>query len=550
MEGYILVKAFADAWFWNSETSNTSVYPETQATVDAHGYVVDAYLVSPVRLSKVLYTYSVGSSLLVSDRRVSSKTSELERAAAWVPRFFVHGRYPPKCIFLKDVLLELMDYTSLIELFFIPEMTIDIFKIRELMTSYHQSATSIRRYYERPSYMGLLNVGRKELPHSCFLSWLFDSSSFNQSYPDSPLMHLLDVAVKRANQQDKIGEGKPVSTILSDAIYGRLFSIEHSVCTCEEAIKFDNGDKRRSDIAIRCAIKNNDGKEQKLNVCIENKVLSSEHTSQTKAYSSYYLEKDDAEWLFLFLTPLSSVKLDYYDNLKKEDKCDSNQFIQINYQDLLDYVLEPLINSVDNNSHVHFMLDDYIKTLRYPVMEEKNCKRTIMAIGEQETKLLNDFWEGNHELIELALMAMCRNKNLDEEVRESAENAYHTMQSLQTARKDSTKYVIIYKDHNDNNSGNGYKKVDVAKIFAKVFCNNNPQISDEETANTAIRKEIKTTKKKLFDDSMPKIEKITLNNETSVSLNTNIWGESTDCWLKLRDYLSKENPYFRIEPMK
>ena len=52
--GYIMVKAFADAWFWNSETSNTSVYPETQATVDAHGYVVDTYLVSPVRLSKVL----------------------------------------------------------------------------------------------------------------------------------------------------------------------------------------------------------------------------------------------------------------------------------------------------------------------------------------------------------------------------------------------------------------------------------------------------------------------------------------------------------------
>ena len=48
--------------------------------------------------------------------------------------------------------------------------------------------------------MGLLNVGRKELAHSSFISWLFDSTTFNQSHTDSPIMHLLDIAVKRANQ--------------------------------------------------------------------------------------------------------------------------------------------------------------------------------------------------------------------------------------------------------------------------------------------------------------------------------------------------------------
>lgn len=433
------------------------------------------------------------------------------------------------------------------------ESCIDIQRIRELMTSYHQSATFIRHYYERPTYMGLLNVGRKELPHSSFISWLFDSSSFGQESPDSPLMHLLDIAVRRANQQNKIGDEKAIGTSLSESIYGRSFSIIRSSCTLEDSIKGQAGEMRRSDIVIRCSIRClNDGTERKLNICIENKVLTTEHTSQTRAYSNYYQNETEGDWLFLFLTPLSSVKLENYHELEKKEKCVSDNFIQINYQDLLDYVLEPLMLSEDKNSQVYFIIDDYIKTLRYPVMEEKSNRKTIMAMGNQETKLLNDFWEGNHELIELALMAMKDNANLDEEVRKKAEIAYDTMQSLQSARKDSTRYVLIYKDQSrDDNKGKGYNKVSVAKAFAEVFCQRNKQIVDENSANAEITKEIKTKRKKIFDQSSLKKVEISISNETeSVYLNTNIWGESTDCWRCLREYLSKDNNYFKIEPIQ
>jgi len=433
------------------------------------------------------------------------------------------------------------------------ESCIDIQRIRELMTSYHQSATYIRRYYERPTYMGLLNVGRKELPHSSFISWLFDSSSFTQESPDSPLMHLLDIAVRRANQQNNIGAEKAISLSLSESIYGRLFSIIRSSCTLEDYSKGQAGEVRRSDIVIRCDIRYlNDGTERKLNICIENKVLSTEHTSQTKAYSDYYLNNKDGDWVFLFLTPLSSVKLDNFYELDDKEKCESDYFIQINYQDLLDYVLEPLMLSEDKNSQVYFIIDDYIKTLRYPVMEEKSNRKTIMAMGNQETKLLNDFWEGNHELIELALMAMKDNANLSEEVREKAEKAYNTMRSLQSARKDSTKYVLIFKDGNrDNNDGKGYNKVEVAKMFAKIFCQQNKQIVDENSANAKISNEIKTTKKKIFNQSISTVDEVPLaDGTTTVYLNTNIWGESTNCWRMLREYLERNNPYFRIEPIK
>jgi hypothetical protein len=393
--------------------------------------------------------------------------------------------------------------------------------------------------------MGLLNVGRKELPHSSFVSWLFDSATFNQSYPDSPIMHLLDIAVKRANQQNKIGNNNAISTSLSDSIYGRLFSISSTSCSLEEVI-----DKRRCDIVIRCKIKDS---ERDLNICIENKVLSSEHTSQTEAYEQYYSNDEKADWLFLFLTPLSSVKLDDYCSLSKNEKCTSEKFIQINYQDLLDYVLEPLINSVDKNSQVYFILDDYINTLRYPVMEDNDKKRTIMAIGEQETKLLNDFWEGNHELIELALEAMSCNMNLDEDVRNKAKEARDSMTSLQTARKDSTKFVIIdvSNDSRDDNGGNGYKKVEIAKKFADILCRNNI-INNAGDANRLMKDIIKTKTQNIFKQEKSKTHnyEIQLENGETLYLNTNIWGESTDYWRGLKVYLEKDNGYFKIESLR
>lgn len=424
---------------------------------------------------------------------------------------------------------------------------VDINRVRELMTSYHKSITQVRRFYERPSYMGLLNVGRKELPHSSFVSWLFDSATFNQSCPDSPIMHLLDIAVKRANQQNKIGDNNAISTSLSDSIYGRLISISSTSCCLEEVI-----DKRRCDIVIRCKIK---GSERDLNICIENKVLSSEHTSQTEAYEQYYSNDENADWLFLFLTPLPSVELDDYYSLSKKERCISEKFIQINYQDLLDYVLEPLINSVDKNSQVYFILDDYINTLRYPVMEDNYKKRTIMAIGEQETKLLNDFWEGNHELIELALEAMSCNPNLADDVRKEAENTYKSVKSLQTA-KDSTRYVIIEANQRDDNKEKGYNKVAVAKKFAEKICEKNNGISNDVDANEMIGKLLlfKKSTKNIFKLQANKTinhnYEIKLENGVTLFLNTNIWGESTDYWRKLREYLEKDNEYFQIESLK
>lgn len=177
-----------------------------------------------------------------------------------------------------------------------------------------------------------------------------------------------------------------------------------------------------------------------------------------------------------------------------------------------------------------------------------------MAIGEKETKLLNDFWEGNHELIELALEAMSYNKNLDEDVRNKAKDAYDSMTSLQTARKDSTKFVIVSDSSRDDNSGNGYKKVEIAKKFADIFCDKF-DINNADDANRLIQDIIQTKTQNIFKQEKSKTHNHAIrlkNGETTLYLNTNIWGESTDYWRKLREYLEKDkdNEFFKIESLR
>lgn len=421
----------------------------------------------------------------------------------------------------------------------------NIQEIREKIASFHKNASQMRRFYQKPTYMGLLNVGRREDAHSHFLSWLFSETTFNQSSPDSPMMHLLDVAVHRANMQNKIGNGetKGIKDSLANHINSRRFTILETKCILEDLKKENSGKSRRSDIIIESKIEI-DNMIKKLNICIENKVLSSEHTSQTKAYADIY-RAQGGEWIFLFLTPLSSVQLDDYDNLDEGSKCDSVFFIQINYQDILDFILEPLLKTENSFSQNYFIIDDYINTLRYPVMEEKETKKTIMAIGEEESRLLNEFWEGNHELIELAVLAIKQKGN--EDIRNNAEDLFNAIQNLESARKDKTKFKIVRNDNSvDDNKSKGYSKSQIAKKFAEELCKRK-NCTEEGSANKAFKEIITTSKGKVFDNDATHKTLIT----DKVYLNTNIWGLNTDCWQKLSEFLSKEgNEFFMIKPIE
>ena len=61
----------------------------------------------------------------------------------------------------------------------------------------------LERMFDSSSILGIVGVERREIRHSRFIEWLFNQSEINTTGNSSPIMHLLDVIVRRKSQQFK-----------------------------------------------------------------------------------------------------------------------------------------------------------------------------------------------------------------------------------------------------------------------------------------------------------------------------------------------------------
>lgn len=408
-------------------------------------------------------------------------------------------------------------------------------EIRMMISTYNESANLLQNFYLVPSYMGLLNVGRKELQHSRFLAWLFDKKYFDQNSVNSPLFYLLDIAMRRAVMQDKV-------SIFDEKLYNNIifrdFDIIDSTIILEDHFIDNNSKPRSTDIllTLNCRYKGNSD-DFTILICIENKVLSKEHDNQTEAYFDYYNEYKGKK-IYLYLTPLSSSKLDDYDHLTQDEKCKCNNFIQINYQDIVDFILEPLMKIENKFSQKYFIIDDYIKTLRYPIMEEKESKKTIMAMGKEERELLTEFWNTNHELIELAIRALgedSSDNNLSNEL----------IEELQATTEEKRRRFIVNGDNSKR-----YGKINIAKRFAHEFFDKNQQAQSLDNLNILFRKEIKKEGETEYftqDDQGTYLEYVGKLNNVNTYFKAGIWGNTGAHWPKLKEYLEKKNQFFTIQ---
>ena len=168
--------------------------------------------------------------------------------------------------------------------------------------------------------------------------------------------------------------------------------------------------------------------ERNINIAIENKIGAPETTKkrfgkdgtettlyQTKAYYQYITKeyKDDIN-LFVFLKPTDRD----LENVKQaECKCD--KYIQINYQELLDNIIQPVCDQKDISVENKYRLKDYIKTLGKPAEtdEDTNKNIIIMAMNQKERELLTIFFKNNEDLIRAAINALG-----DEELSKSMES--------------------------------------------------------------------------------------------------------------------------------
>ena len=141
------------------------------------------------------------------------------------------------------------------------------------------------------------------------------------------------------------------------------YEIEKGCCKPEYVIKGVG----RLDIYIELKLLIS-GKEQKVKLIIENKVESKENNDQTNSYYNYFnsIKKEDEILIFVYLTPISTLDLIEL----TEAECNCKEFIQINYQSIVDYLIEPALNQNISNRTKN-ILNEYLQSLSQPSIDDE-----------------------------------------------------------------------------------------------------------------------------------------------------------------------------------
>ena len=292
------------------------------------------------------------------------------------------------------------------------------------------NSQKLENYYGSKSLSEILGVSRKELPHSNFIAWLLNNQESHNlgNYPFKKFLEILVLSCK-GDQASRHKE-------LFDSIITGDLSVNALTTLTESSI----AGVGRLDILIEAEV-NYFGNNKTLRVVIENKVTTKEHSDQTTKYFDYYesLNEDDVISLYVFLTPISGIDLSDLD----EPECSCKEYIQTNYQSLVDYLLEPILNR-DISSKTKIIVKEYLQALSQPTQseDEEHKQGLIMAIGNEERELLTRFWDQNQKLILSALYAISSDPDQEKDVRENIGSA---LESISGSTKDRSLINIYFE---------------------------------------------------------------------------------------------------------
>lgn len=329
------------------------------------------------------------------------------------------------------------------------EMTLKELRGEIVKFNNDHNAQKLKTYYNEKTYPEILGVSRRELSHSSFLAWMIDPVASHR-LDDFGVRRLIEILIV-----SKFWQSNTTDQLMFDDLITGNFKIVSSLIKREASI----GNAGRVDILVEFQlVKNHLNKG--IRIIIENKVLSTEGKDQTKKYFDYFSNLNDSFVnLFVYLTPLSSLEL--YELLEPE--CESKKFIQINYQELVDSLLEPAMDqSIDDATRL--VIGQYIQSLSQPSMDEEENdfeRGMIMAIGKEERELLQKFWINNQKVIQAALYAISSDPNQDKDVRDTVGKA---LLSIATTGKDKSTIIIQYDGINQSKiqkSDLGYTTVQI-----------------------------------------------------------------------------------------
>lgn len=301
----------------------------------------------------------------------------------------------------------------------------------------------LENFYYSKSFSEILGVSRREISHSGFLAWLLGNLE-SHNLGEFPIKKFLDIILKFSS--DKL---KSKHRDLFNSFVTEDYLIERLFIKPEYSIK----NFGRLDIYIELTLLIA-GKTKNIRLVIENKVESRENNDQTNSYFRYFnpSENDDTIVIYIYLTPISTLELIEL----TEPECNCKEFIQINYQSIVDYLIEPALNQ-NISARTENILTEYLKSLSQPSINEEadgHKQELIMALGNEERKLLSSFWEKNQKLILASLYAISSDPEQEKDTRENIKEA---LDSLSSDRDRST-YNLKY---NGEIFSRNFKKSDI-----------------------------------------------------------------------------------------
>lgn len=320
--------------------------------------------------------------------------------------------------------------------------------------------------YDSKSFLDILSVTRREMSHSAFIAELLKEESFH-GLGNYPLSLFLQTVLYRSIQQGTNNQdsGKPVMfQKLKSAILSQTLNPSGIIVHPEMSFADTDGNSGRVDIFISCRVnvEREGGKPvQSLNIIIENKVYASEQDSQTIKYYNHFnallgnkaSKKVGNETvgreavgprsrynLYVYLTPLETKALEAL----KEPQCECKECVQINYQDLVDGVIEPMLSHPSLSARGRFMLEEYRRSLSvsFDVVEEKmqnpvarvkkqpgngqkKIQQIILAVGKEEQEQLGRLWDNHAPLLIASINEKNNDSDEDEEENGSAGRQYY-----------------------------------------------------------------------------------------------------------------------------
>ena len=297
--------------------------------------------------------------------------------------------------------------------------------VEDLLTMFNRNISKnaeLLDYIGRKNLFEMIGKTRNEGVHSRFIAELLSGVFFMGQSRESTLIHFLDLLLYRSAKENKASE---INAHFKKRILTRSLSVENADSVCEQPVKeyqkmynvnnTINTDKNdRIDIYIRYELTTPIAGRDTLEIFIENKVNSSEYDSQTLRYFEVCDNGGHKRpfQLFIYLTPQSLRNMENYYGLDNKYKPTCPHYIHICYQDILSYIIEPLMNDESLDDDKKAMLKEYVSCLELPAMPDAESQvpgneLSIMAISSRERSLVETFMEDaiNRRVINKAVEA-------------------------------------------------------------------------------------------------------------------------------------------------